>query len=85
MNTKQKIVAAIALAVFAATLLWSPWTVTLRRGENHWAYSVVAPVWGSPNQEGPHDAELRIGTLLVEWAAIGIFAGSLLMIFREKH
>jgi hypothetical protein len=87
MNTKQKTVAAVALAGFAATVIWAPWTVTLTSADFHRSYSATAPIWNDPDPDiiASVYTELRIGQLLVEWAAIGIFAGSLLMIFREKH
>jgi hypothetical protein len=80
MNKKQKVVAGIAIALFALTLLCAPWESHV--GAN--AYNEAAPIWSPPDSYKGNGTQLRVAVLLVEWVGIAVLYGAFFLIFRPR-
>ncbi|MEQ2006211.1 MAG: hypothetical protein ABMA26_05385 [Limisphaerales bacterium] len=89
MNKKQKAALGISLALFALTILCAPWDVTYQYdleslNEKTWSSQRFSPVWETWNRNYIQ-RRLNVTTLLIEWAAIGIIGGGLVVLFKEKE
>lgn len=65
MNRKQKVLTVGALIVFAATLCYAPYNVSVA-GTSH--YQDYGPIWSAPYGQ----SELQIGVLFLWWFAVAI-------------
>ena len=75
MNTPQKVILGAALAIFLVTLCAAPWEI--KRGQ--FSKPTTAPVFN-----GPENGYLKIGVLFVDWMGIGVVAGVLFFMCKQK-
>jgi hypothetical protein len=86
-NMNQKTLTCMALAAFAATLVWAPWQFTVTQNADIvYSRQEFAPLWDAPRP--PNDLagtwEIRMSVLSVEWIAIGVFYLGLSSIYAKK-
>ena len=86
MNQNQKLLTFGALALFCLSALFAPWEASLSAGGDTINLGTkYSPVWASP--EPPQGTiyskvSLKIDSILIEWAAIGIVYGVVLKLLN---
>ena len=86
MNQNQKLLTFGALALFCLSVLFAPWEASLSAGGDTINLGTkYSPVWASP--EPPPGTiysrvSLKIDSILIEWAAIGIVYGVLFALLK---
>lgn len=86
MNKFQKVLTGVVFLVFVVTLFNASWDVTTNSGlpnavVRHW--ETTAPIWDSPGGTF-NTATLQVGTLIVEWMALGVVYIALLFFLKTK-
>lgn len=87
MNTKQTVIACLAVALFWASAFFAPWIVTnsLSIGDSNATYFARAPLWSPPSgylgNDQPH---LQTLSLLATWFVIGITAAVGLVATKKR-
>lgn len=86
MNKRQKILTVVAMVIFGLTLCFVQWdyTVTSYVAGQRWttAMTGVGPIWDPPTHR---EARARLSVLVVEWIALGVVYGGLMMVLRKKE
>ena len=86
MNQNQKLLTLGALALFCLSVLFAPWEASLSAGGDTINFGTkYSPVWASP--EPPQGTiyskvSLKIDSILIEWAVIGIAYGVVFMLLK---
>lgn len=93
LNKQQRIVSWVALGVFALSLLYAPWEMTLTTPAHSfgsittaakiYSRSVNAPLWNPPSDFSSR-VSLRTGVLLLEWAALGVCYAAILFLLGDR-
>lgn len=80
------LVQIISVLLFVATLFNAPWRMEKRFGAGISRTSIEnGPLWSPPFLSGGNGSvRLEVGTLAMEWIAIGLLAGIGLFVFRKK-
>lgn len=88
MNKNQKIVIMIGLIVIVLMGVVPPWVYTFSLQGSRSKYSAgYSPIVSPPPRQADHPAygvSLDISRLLMQWALVGMVAGGLVLIFKEK-
>jgi len=75
-NQNQKLLTFGALALFCLSVLFAPWEASLSAGGDTINLGTkYSPVWASPEPPPGNiysRVSLKIDSILIEWAAIGI-------------
>ena len=87
LNENQKKATYVALAVFALTIVFAPWQLSvMNQGTRHNLGTKHAPVWMAPDAADfkmPPEKTLMVGSLMIEWLAIGVFYAAALKVLQS--
>jgi hypothetical protein len=80
-NVKQTLVVALAAAPLALTLMHAPWKSVDQTEYGTSTFVTKSAIWSPPFQ----NPQLDVQTLSKQWIAIGVVAGGMFAVFRDRR